>query len=171
MAGQNGLADCTWDSGVCAFWRFGSTKVALTKVTPSKAEVKVEKIRPIGAAIATKRTPGIVEIGDANIELLATDYEEIILPRMPIHDGTMTGFVITGTVTHPSVKGSFGIVLDGCRTIVEELPEFDGTEKGLLLKLTISVMNVFRKGRDGKLKALGRMPGLPSSQAVAALSF
>jgi hypothetical protein len=171
MAGANGLKDCTWDSAACAHIRFGSLKVALTKFSPSKVDVKVEKVRRIGAAIADKRTPGIVEIGDATIELLTTDYELQILPRMPIHDGTMVEFVITTSLYHPSVIGSFGSVLDQVRIIGEEGPELDGSEKGLITKLSISVMNVFRKARDGQLKSLARMPGLPSSQAIAALAF
>lgn len=170
MAGPNGLQDCTWDSASSAFFRFGSTKIQLTKFTPAKTDVKVEKVRRIGSMIADKRTPGTAEISDPAIELLATDYEALVLPRMPVHGGTLVEFVITASVYHPSVQGSYGVLLDGCRIIGEEGPEFDASEKALIVKLTISTMNTWRKARDGTWKSLS-LQALPSSQAIPLLQF
>lgn len=170
MAGPNGLQDCTWDSASSAFIRFGSTKIALVKFTPSKVDVKVEKVRRIGSMIADKRTPGTVEIGDASIEILATDYEAFVLPRLPVHGGTLVPFVVTASVTHPSVLGSYGVLLDNNRIIGKEGPEFDASEKALIVKLTLSTMDVWEKGRDGTWKTLSLKP-LPSSQAVPLLQF
>ena len=170
MAGPNGLADCTWDSASCAFFRWGSTKITLLKFGVPKDDIKVEKIRPIGAMRATRRTPGTSEVGDASIEMLASDYASLVLPRMPVHAGTDVEFVVTATVTHPSVLGGYGVLCDGCRIIGSEGPDFDGTEKGLVKKLTLSVMNVWERGESGVWKTYARL-ALPSSQAVPLLNF
>lgn len=170
MAGANGLNDVTWDSAQSAFFRFGSTKIALTKFEPPKDDIKVEKVPRIGEMRASKRTPGRSEVGDISIELLATDYEAFLLPRMPKHGGTLVEFVITASVYHPSVLGSYGILCDNCRIIGSEGPSFDGSEKALIKKLTISVLDVWEKGRDGIWKTLSLKP-LPSSQAVPLLKF
>jgi hypothetical protein len=170
MAGANGLADCTWDSASCAFFRFGSLKVPLLKFGVPKEDIKTEKVRRIGEMRASKRTPGTSEIGDAAIEILLTDYEAFILPRLPKHGGTMVEFVITATVTHPSVKGGYGVLCDACRFVNFEGPEFDGSEKGLVKKLGVSVVDVWEKGQDGIWKTAALMP-LPSSQAIPLLAF
>lgn len=170
MASPFGLQDATWDSAACAFFRFGATKIPLTKFTPSSVEVKIEKVRRIGEMVAQKRTPGAAEVSDASLEMLATDHEAFILPRMPRHGGALLEFVITASVFHPSVIGSYGILLDGCRIIKSEGPEFDGSEKGLIKKLGISVVDVWEKGRDGVWKTLSLKP-LPTSQAIPLLQF
>ncbi len=170
MAGANGLADCTWDSASCAFFRFGSTKIPLTKFTPPKEDIKIEKIPRIGEMRARKRTPGRSEISTAAVEMLLSDYATLWLPRMPKHGGALVEFVVTATVTHPSVKGSYGILCDNGRVIGAEGPEFDGSEKGLIKKLTIDFVDVWEKAEDGVWKTLSLMP-LPSSQAIPLLAF
>lgn len=170
MAGAKGLEDCTWDSASSAFLRFGSTKVPLTKCTPPKEDVKTEKIRPIGAMRATKRTPGVSDIADASAEILLTEYTTLILPRLPRHGGTLVEFVVTLSVFHPSVKGSYGMLWDACRFVAHEGPELDGSEKGLIKKLGISILDVWEKGEDGIWKTQSLKP-LPSSQAIPLLQF
>lgn len=165
-----GLNDCTWDSASSAFFRWGSTKIPLTKFTPAKDEIKTERVRRVGEMRARKRTPGVSELGDIAVELLATDYVQFIIPRMPIHGGTLVEFIITASVYHPSVAGSYGILCDGCRIVGQEGPEFEASEKGLIKKLSISVIDVWEKGSDNKWKTLALKP-LPSSQAVAAMQF
>ena len=170
MAGPNGLSDCTWDSASCAFFRFGSTKIPLLKFTPPKDDVKIDKPRRVGEMRAQKRTPGVSEIGTASIEMLLSDYTSLLLPRMPKHGGTLVEFVVTATVTHPSVKGSYGILCDNGRIIGSEGPEFDGSEKGLIKKLTIDFLDIWEKNEDGIWKTLSLKP-LPSSQAIPLLAF
>lgn len=170
MAGPNGLSDCTWDSASCAFFRFGSTKIPLTKFTPPKDDIKIEKPRRVGEMRAQKRTPGVSEVGTASIEMLLSDYTSLLLPRMPKHGGTLVEFVVTATVTHPSVKGSYGILCDNGRIIGSEGPEFDGSEKGLIKKLTIDFLDIWEKNEDGQWKTLSLKP-LPSSQAIPLLAF
>ena len=78
--------------------------------------------------------------------------------------------VVTATVTHPSVKGSYGILCDNGRIIGSEGPEFDGSEKGLIKKLTIDFLDIWEKNEDGIWKTLSLKP-LPSSQAIPLLAF
>ena len=170
MAGPNGLSDCTWDSASCAFFRLGSTKIPLLKFTPPKDDIKIDKPRRIGEMRAQKRTPGVSEVGTASIEMLLSDYTSLLLPRMPKHGGTLVEFVVTATVTHPSVKGSYGILCDNGRIIGSEGPEFDGSEKGLIKKLTIDFLDIWEKNEDGIWKTLSLKP-LPSSQAIPLLAF
>lgn len=170
MAGANGLRDCTWDSASCAHFRFGSTAITLTKFEPPKDDIKIEKVARIGEMRATKRTPGRSEVSDISIEMLATDYVTLLLPRLPKHGGTSVEFVITASVYHPTVTGSYGILCDNCRIIGAEGPSFDGSEKGLIKKLTISVIDVWEKGADNVWKTLSYKP-LPSSQAIPLLKF
>ena len=165
-----GLNDCTWDSASCAFIRIGSTKVPLTKFAPAKDEIKTERVRRSGEMRARKRTPGVSEVGDIALEMLTSDYTAFILPRMPIHGGTLLEFIITASVFHPSVPGSFAMLSDGCRIVGREGPEFDMSEKALVHKLSISVVDVWEKGSDNKWKTLSTKP-LPSSQALAAMQF
>jgi hypothetical protein len=168
---NNALHDTTWDTAASLALRFGALKVPLVKLSPPKEDVKVEKIREVGNMLATKRTPGIVEVGDGTAELLASVYEALILPRMPKHGGTLTQFVITSTYSHPSVEGALGFLYDRCRIIGEEDPAIESSEKGAIVKLTVSVMERWKKGRDGVWKCLALKPGLPSSTAQALLSF
>ena len=170
MAGPKGLSDTTWDSASSAFFRFGSTKIPLLKFTPPKDDIKIDKPRRIGEMRAQKRTPGVSEIGTASIEMLLSDYTSLLLPRMPKHGGTLVEFVVTATVTHPSVKGSYGILCDNGRIIGSEGPEFDGSEKGLIKKLTIDFLDIWEKNEDGIWKTLSLKP-LPSSQAIPLLAF
>lgn len=170
MAGPNGLADCTWDSASCAFFRFGTTKIPLTKFEPPKDDIKIERLARIGEMRASKRTPGRSEISTASVELLLSDYATFILPRLGTHGGTLIEFVVTATVTHPSVNGSYGLLCDNGRIIGSEGPGFDGTEKGLIKKLTIDFLDIWEKGEDGKWKTLSIKP-LPSSQAAPLLQF
>lgn len=170
MAGETGLQDGTWDSGICAIVRFGATKIPLMKFTPPKVEVKMEKVSRIGEMLAQKRTPGRGEIGNASGEMLLTDYVALMLPRFPRHGGTFVNFVITVSIGHPSVRDSYSQLIDGCRTAVLEGPELDGSEKGVPKKFEFSCMNVFEKGTDGIWKALNQL-ALPSSQAVPLLQF
>jgi hypothetical protein len=167
-----GLDDCTWDSASSAFFRFGSTKIPLTKFTPPKDEIKTERVRRAGEMRARKRTPGVSEVSDISVELLASDYKTFILPRMGRHGGTLIEFIITASVFHPSVQGSYGILCDGGRIVTSEGPEFAMDEKGLIKKLGISVIDVWERGDDGVWKTLAlKTPQMASSLAQAAMQF
>lgn len=165
-----GLEDCTWDAGVSFAMRWGSTKVPLVSFTPPKQEVKKEKVARLGEMLAQKHTTGRGEIGNATAEVLLTDYVEFILSRGAKHGMTLNEIVITATVGHPSVNGSYGALYDGCSFVVLEGPDFKPDEKALIKKIEFLVMNVFEKGPDGVWKALNQLR-LPSSQAVPLLNF
>ncbi len=171
MAKPNGLRDLTWDSASCARFVLGRTRVPFTKISVPKVETKVEKVPRIGEPRATKRTPGRTEVADLSAELLLTDWEESILPAFNRHGSNLIQFCIIGSVSHPSINGSYNTLLDQCRIVSEEGPEFDGSEKGLIYKLGISVMNVWRKGRDGIWKCSSFEPTLPSALADALIRF
>lgn len=164
-----GLNDLTWD-GSSAFGRFGSTKVPFTKLERPKVETKTEKIRRLGEQLPTVRTPGAVEIADLSAELLTTDYVALILPRMPRHGGNLIEFPVTMNRRHPAVLGSYSILLDQCRIVSDE-ESIENGEKGAIVKIGLSVMNVWEKGLDGIWKCKALMPSLPSSQAVALMQF
>lgn len=171
MAGPNGLNDATWDSASSATVRFGGSKIALVKFTPSKIEVKTEKVPRVGESLAQKRTPGRAEVSDASGEILTTDWFGFVLPRMPEQGGTLTELVVLLTFSHPSVVGSGSILHDRCRFTAIEGPDLDGSEKGLITKFTMSCMARYEKGADNKWKSLNRVEGRPSSTATALLKF
>lgn len=167
----NALQDTTWDSASSINVRFGSLKAPITKLTPASVEVKVEKVRRIGSMLADKRTPGVAEISDPTGEMLASDYAEFILPRMPQQGGTLTELAVLLEFKHPSVSGRLAILLDRCRFTKIEGPEIAGDEKGAVTKFSLSCMARYDKGADGKWKALFSVPGQPSSTATAIMKF
>lgn len=171
MAGFSGLQDATWDSASSAEVRFGSSKFSLVKLSPSKLEVKTEKVSRVGESLAGKRTPGRAEVSDPTGEMLATDWFTYVLPRMPQQGGTLIELVTLVILSHPSVLGDGAILMDRCRFTVIEGPELDGSEKGLITKFTMSCMARYEKGSDGKWKSLNRVEGRPSSTATALLKF
>ena len=172
MANTNqALQDLTWDSASCVRIVLGSTRVTFTKFSPPKVDTKTEKVARVGEARATKRTPGRVEIADMTAEVLLTDYTSQILPAMNRHGGTLVQFSIIASVKHPSISGSYNTLLDDCRIVSREGPEFDGSEKALIKKLGISVMQVWEKGSDGIWKCSSYEQALPSSQAKALMAF
>lgn len=166
----SGLNDVTWDS-TSANIRFGSLKVSVQKLEPSKVEIKTEKLRPVGSALQTRRTPGVAEVADTSAEVLTSDYEALILPRMPVHGGTLVIFQITANHRHVAVAGSYSILLADCRLVSVEGPPLGDGEKGLITKLGISVMRRYDKGRDGIWKTLAYDSRKPSSEAQALMKF
>lgn len=167
----NGLQDVAWDSASSARILFGTIIVPVLKFDVPKEEIKTEKVPRVGEVRPTKRTAGRMEIGDIAVEIELSDYEALILPRMPKHGATLIEFVITCNVKHASVAGSYGMLLDGCRIVSREGPSFAPDEKALVKKLGISVMATWERGRDGVWKCLDLNPKLPSSQAQAAMTF
>jgi len=171
MAGPNGLHDLTWDSATSASMVFGVLRVPFQKMSPGKITVKVDKPRRIGESLPTKRTPGAGEMATFNGEVLATDYESLILPRMPKHGGTLVVFPILITLKHPSVLGSLSILMDESRIVEIDGPELDASEKALVYKLGFDAQARYDKGRDGIWKSLTFNPRRPSSDAVALMKF
>lgn len=167
----SGLIDATWDTASSLSVLFGSLKVPLIKLSPAKVDIKTEKVRTIGRMLADKRTPGTADIGDCSGEMLATDYVGFILPRMPVQGGTMIELATLIQFNHPSVSLSYSILMDRCRFIAQEGPEIDASEKGAIVKFTMSCMSRHDKGADGKWKALFSKPGQPSATARAILNF
>lgn len=174
MAAQqlpNGLDDVTWD-GSSAIARAGSTKVAFLSFERPKVETKTEKVLRLGEQMASKRTPGKVEVGDASAEMLLTDWYSTWLPRMPRHGGTLLEFPVTMNRRHPAVAGnaSYSFVCQQCRIVGQE-EKIENGEKPATMKLMLSVMAVWEKGGDGIWKCMARIPSLPDSATQALMQF
>ena len=167
----NGLSSVAYDSGSSATLLMGTTIVPVRKLSPPKVDTKTDKVRSSGQGIAKKRTPGVAEVSDGTAEIELGYYKDLILPRMPIHGGTLIEFVATLNIKHPSITGSYGQLYDHCRIVGREGPEISDDEKCLIMKVTFSCMNVFEKGDDGKYKCLNFDEAKPSSQAKAAMTF
>jgi len=167
----NGLSSVAYDSGSSARFLMGTLIVPVRKLTPPKVETKTDKVRSTGSTLAKKRTIGVVEIGDAVAEIELGYYKDLILPRYGEHGATLIEFVCTLSVKHPSLTGSYAQLYDHCRIVGLEGPEISDDEKALVKKVTISLMNVFEKGDDGKWKCLNFDDAKPSSQAKAAMTF
>lgn len=170
MSGQTGLKDGTWDSARCLLFRWGALKVGITKATPPKLSVKTDAVRRATEMVALSRTPGVGEVSNANIELLTSDFISKIWPKMPKHGGTLETFTITETVTHPSIRGSYGEIWDTCRIVGLEGPDLDISEKSLITKLEINVVNRWLRGDDGVWKSLFELD-LPMSQSAKQFAF
>lgn len=166
-----GLQSVAWDSATSLKLLFDTTTIPATRASIPDYEIKTEKVARLGEALPTKRTIGRGEIGDLEIEIEALDYTQIILPRMPRHSGTLIEFVVTATISHPSVTGSYGLLLDGCRIVKHPSMAFEPDEKAIRKKIGVSVMHLWEKGSDGIWKTLSPVPTLPSSQAKAAMTF
>jgi hypothetical protein len=166
-----GLQSVAWSGATGFRLLFDTTTVPATSVTLPDYEVKVEKVRRLGEMLPTKRTVGAAEISVLKVIVEAADYTAIILPRMPQHGGTLIEFVCTCTINHPSVTGSLGLLLDGCRIVKHPGITIEPDEKAIKKELEIDVMAMWEKGLDGKWKALSSVPTMPSSQAKAAMTF
>lgn len=171
MANQTALQDLTWDSATCASIVLGVLRVPFMKLSPGKITIKRDKPAGIGEGLPRRRTPGRGEVGDFNGEILATDFEGSILPRLPRHGGTLLEFPILITIKHPAVPGSLGILLDDSSITELDGPELDGSEKAIVYKLQFNAMRRFDKGRDGQWKGLAYDTNRPSAQAVALMKF
>lgn len=148
--------------------RFGSLAAGLTKIGTPKEERKCEKIRLIGDPVARIRTPGIWEVGDAEIEMLTSTFAGTILPQLPLHGGSLIDFPITLVDRHPQVVGAYHIVLDRCNFMGNE-ETWENSEKAKLIKLPYSCIEVFRKVGAGQWKSMAWRPsaGGPSLAAQA----
>ncbi len=171
MAGPNGLKDLTWDSATSASIVLGITRIPFQKLSPGKVTIKIDKPPRVGESLPTKRTPGKGEIAPFNGEIVATDFEAHILPRMPEHGGTLVEFPILILLKHPMVVGSLGIIMDDTRILEYDGPELDGSEKALVYKINFDAMRRYDKGRDGKWKGLAYDPRRASSAARALMQF
>ncbi len=165
----NGLDDVTWDS-TSARLRFGITSAPCTKFDRPKVERKREKVLRVGEELASKRTPGIVDIGDVSAEMLATDWVSVVLPRMPAQGWAGIEFTVTLVRKHPSVTGLYSILMDRC-SIVSSEESVGADEKGAIVKFSLSVMNVFERGADGIWKCMARLPKSTSAQGAALMTF
>ena len=165
------LADLTWDSASCVRIVLGSSRVPFIKLSLPKVETKTEKVARIGESRATKRTVGRTEIADFEGEILLSDYAAIVLPWFGRHGGNAIQFPVIGNVYHPSVNNSYNVLIDDCRIVSREGPEFDGSEKGLVKKLGFSGMQVWEKGADNVWKCSSYEAALPSSAARALMAF
>jgi hypothetical protein len=165
------LNDITFDGASCVQIVLGMKRVDCTSFMVPKEDVKVDKPRQLGLQRARKRTPGVMDLGTAAVEVLDTDYVGQILAFAGKHGLNLLAFPMLITLKHPTVNGSHNIALDLCRILGREGPELKGDEKALIRKLTIDPMNLWEKGGDGIWKCFAFEPGLPSSAAKALFRF
>lgn len=172
MAAPSGLRDLTWDSaGTQVSIVLGILRVPFTKFSPGKMSIKLDKPAIVGESLPTKRTIGKGELAAFGGEILATHYQDLILPRMPKHGGTLIQFPILVTIKHPSITGTLKILLDDCRIIEIDGPELDGSEKALIYKLQFDAMRRYDMGLDGNWRGLAYDPRRASADARAIMQF
>lgn len=146
--------------------RFGAQAVLLTKIQLPKEELKEGKERYIGEQVARARTPGVLDVGMLEIETTSAAFVGIILPAWQVHGNNFPEFPVTVSDRHPLVSGPYSRILDRCRFLnIEEAIE--NSEKASIVKLGLSVIEVFRRGTDGIWKTLGYEPSLGSAAAQA----
>jgi len=169
---QQGLNDLTYDSaGTIVRIVFGLQRVPFQKFTPPKVTTKIDKPRVVGEDLPSTQTPGATNIDDGNGEILLTHWKDIILPAFNKHGSHLLRFNIMRTISHPSIKGSYAELYELCRLIGEEGPETDGSEKALVVKVTISAMNKWRRVDRGPWTCQAFLNSKPSSEAAALMGW
>jgi hypothetical protein len=165
MAGEN----YTY-SGADVRIRLGTTAVPCEGgCEPPKETIKTETIRRLGDQIARVRTVGILEMGDASITLSAAVYAKRLLPLVPANGWSLFEFVVTVSHRHPLLGSPYIQVWDRCRFAGIEPDKIEPSEKAIMIKLPISVIQVFHKGADGIRKSLALDPQQPTPAASAFL--
>lgn len=148
--------------------RFGSVAVPCLKVTVPKEEVKKEKLAYIGEQIKTVRTLGQLEVGTCEVEMTTAIYAGVILPRLQSHATNLVEFPVTLLERHPQIASPYSIILDRC-SIIGTNESKENSEKAQIIKLTLDVIQVYRRGADGQWKTLAWKPTLGASAAAVAL--
>jgi hypothetical protein len=142
----------------------------VTKLKLPDEMVKEEKFAFIGDAYPTARTPGIVEIGEGELETTTVVWKKMlaVLPDQ----FTEIEFPITANEGHVSLATDYTVRLLRCR-ILGTKREIEVSEKGGRLTVPYSSMLVQHKGDDGNWKTLARRAGLDPSTSPAgqALGF
>lgn len=167
----NALNDVAWDSTCFTCW-FGSSKVQPISFEMPEVDTKTEKVARTGEQLPTKRTVGRMEIGRAKFGFDLADYAAVILPVMPLMGGALVEFNITGRVTHPSIKGSWRVMLERCRILKRSGPKLDDSPKGLIKELEIEPMRVWEGAGGSPLVTDANLAGsLPMSSLGLAISI
>ena len=167
------LNDVAFDASSTVTFYFGTQKVNPVEVTTPDQETKAEKVARIGEPQASKQTLGRTEIGNLKVSFELADYTSKILPYAPVHGGGLVYFPATVKFGHPSINGSLGVYMERCRILKHAGVKLSPDEKAIVKELEISVMRMWEKGADGKLKSHAALSGeLPPTLAInLTLSF
>lgn len=143
----------------------------ITKLTPPEENLKQEKIPTIGEQYSVYYTPGTVEVGDAECEMLTVAWKDM-LAKLPDPFSSAV-FPITGNERAPTVRGSYGWILDDCG-IIGTKHAIEAGEKANRITFKLRVMRMLYRGSDNVWKTLARRPGQsinPSAAALALMNF
>lgn len=148
-----------------------SALAGITKLSIPEEKLKREKIAAIGEAYATIRTPGVVEVGDGEMEMTSVGWRAF-LAFLPDRFGEVE-FPITANQRHYAIPGAaYSVILDRC-SILGTKQEIEASEKAGKVTIPLSVILLLHRGADGQWKTLARRPGeTPTTSAQAqALMF
>lgn len=143
----------------------------ITKLSIPEEKLKREKIAAIGEAYATIRTPGVVEVGDGELEMTSVGWRAF-MAVLPDRFGEIE-FPITANQRHYAIPGpGYGVILDRC-AILGTKQEIEASEKAGKVTIPLSVILLLHRGADGVWKTLARRPGEAptASGAAQALMF
>lgn len=167
----NGVNDIAYDCSTARIRFHLSAFGGVTKMSFPEEKIKNEKIVPIGQQYATIRTRGIVEVGDAEIEMTTVGWKAW-LSKLPDAFSEIE-FPITVAEVHPQSAGPYSVIWDRVK-ILGTKQEIDNSEKAHRVTIPVSVIMLFHKGSDNQWKTLARRPGQRisgASPAAAALMF
>lgn len=165
----NGVNSVNYD-GSCTFIRWNLSRIGgFISFELPKLTRKEEKIALLGESYPAVRTPGIYELGDATAELTVVGWKEM-LAKLPDRYGDIE-FPITTSESTPTVTGAYSTIMDRCRIKEVDPGKLENSEKGRIVKVTLSVILLHERGADGKFKTMGRRPGesplaSPAGQAL-----
>lgn len=165
-----GVNDLAYDTSTARVRISTSALGGITKMSFPEEKLKLEKLAPIGYQYQTIRTPGIVEVGDGELEMTTVGWAAWLAYLPPVLSSVE--FPITVSEVHPQMPGPYSVIWDRC-TILGTKQEIDNSEKAHRVTIPISVILLLHKGADGTFKTLARRPGpkLPVSAAAQALMF
>jgi hypothetical protein len=163
---SNGVNHLAFDGGSTRIRVSRSALGGITKLSIPEEKKKVEKIPTIGEAYATIRTPGVVEVGDGEMEMTSVGWRAW-LAVLPDQFGDIE-FPITTNQRHTQIRGpGYSVILDRCM-ILGTKQEIEASEKGNRVTIPLSVIMLIQRGADGTWKTLARRPGTDVSASPAA---
>jgi hypothetical protein len=148
--------------------RYHLSTFPTTKLTPAEENLKQEKIAVLGEQYQTYYTPGMMEVGEAEVEMLTVVWKDL-LAALPDPFSSAT-FPVTGNERHPSVRGSYTLILDDCG-IIGTKHGIEAGEKANRITFKMRVMRTLYRGSDNVWKTMARRPGVSIDASAAAQSL
>jgi hypothetical protein len=140
----------------------------IQKITGLEEKLKQEKVWFLGEQYATARTPGQVELSDAEMVMSSVGWSNL-LGALPDQFSDID-FPITCNERHVTLAFGYTVLLDQVK-IIGSKQDFEASEKARMVTVPISIMRIVHKGRDGSRKTLARRPNVsplvsPAGQAL-----